>query len=129
MARVDMHLRRQLAHLASPLGWVRKAVILSLSSVHSSSLVAVVHATIRTYEESRGKQLLAQERALRDEADAQAENQRRHAIPGLGKAVASDPDVAWAEGEEKAAAAAARRQALRESREAVPHFDRTRPDP
>ena len=52
MARADLHLRCKLSLLHSPIGWVRECVVSSLASVHSSSLVAITHAVIRTLDKA-----------------------------------------------------------------------------
>jgi hypothetical protein len=79
MARVDMHVRRMLAALKSPSRWVRQTVGLALGAVHSSSIVVVVHALVRRFDESRGRAALALARAERLMRDV-ASDARKHAV-------------------------------------------------
>ena len=97
MARSDLHVRRQLAQLLSPKRWVRQSVVWSLSAVHKSSLVAVVHAVVRRFDESLGVAALALVKAKR-EAHAAVELVRKQAsLPGMAKQ--AEEEEFWAEQE------------------------------
>ena len=47
MERLDKHLMRSLENMHSPSPWVRQSVVLSLSAVHGTSLLAVINAVLR----------------------------------------------------------------------------------
>ena len=47
MERLDVHLMRSLENMHSPSPWVRQSVVLSLSAVHGTSLLAVINAVLR----------------------------------------------------------------------------------
>ena len=47
MERLDTHLQASLENLRSPSPWVRQSVVLSLSAVHGTSLLAVINAVLR----------------------------------------------------------------------------------
>ena len=47
MERLDKHLMRSLENMHSPSPWVRQSVVLSLSAVHGTSLLAVINAALR----------------------------------------------------------------------------------
>ena len=97
VCRADLHMRRVLAALRSPSKWVRQAVGLSLSAVHSSSIVGVVHALVRRFDESRGKMALALAKQEREMREAEKEDAKARAIlpvnqTALGEESSSDDD-------------------------------------
>ena len=47
MERLDKHLMRSLENMHSPAPWVRQSVVLGLSAVHGTSLLAVINAVLR----------------------------------------------------------------------------------
>ena len=47
MERLDKHLMRTLENMHSPSPWVRQSVVLGLSAVHGTSLLAVINAVLR----------------------------------------------------------------------------------
>ena len=75
IARADLHLRRPLLALRSPARWMRRSVASTLST--RSSCVSVVHAIVRHFDASRGKQALALARAAREKLGADLDRERR----------------------------------------------------
>ena len=121
IARADLHLRRLLLALRSPARWVRQSVGSALSSAHSSCVVVVVHALMRHFDESRGKQALALARAARDKLDADLDRERRSILPkaerlALGDEENSDDEGAANGSSQASAAAAAAADQIRLSR-------------
>ena len=47
MERLDKHLMRSLENMHSPAPWVRQSVVLGLSAVHGTSLLAVINSVLR----------------------------------------------------------------------------------
>ena len=90
MAQVDLHLRQRLLHLRSSVRWVRQSVVLSLASVHASSLIAVVRAAVRLYDDAQGKHAMLLARARRDAADAEEEARHTEILPGLHQVTTVD---------------------------------------